>query len=415
MDEVRPLVKSDIEPFIDIASRAFPGMGITSEEARDRYKKRLLASYDDGDMVLYGLYRSDILLGGMLLHDFKMNVFGQILPVGGVGLVVVSLLHKREHVAKELITYFIDHFRSREFPLLALYPFRPDFYKSMGFGYGTKKNKYRIDPNAIPRYGNKSSIRYLNSNDVPEILACFNRYAHKVHGMILGKSRMIERYFSDPNMIIVGYENDNVNEIQGYISFKFDKLEKYPVQEMVIQEFIYETREAMVELLAFLNTQHDQISRIVLSTHDDMIQYLLEDPRSDNSQLIHPVYHESNTQGIGLMYRVVDATKLFSLLHDHNFGGEDCSIRFDITDTFYPDNAGEFVVQFNGGKVRTDQDAFEVSVEMDISDFSSMVMGVVSFKKLYEYNRTQISDLVYLEKITRLFRSDEPPVCLTFF
>lgn len=413
MDEIKPLVKNDIEPFIDIARRAFPGMGITSEEARGRFKKRLLASYDYDDYALYGLYRDKTLLGGMLLHDFEMNVFGHILPVGGVGLVVVSLLHKREHVAKDLITYFIDHYRSREYPLLALYPFRPDFYKRMGFGYGTKKNKYRIDPSAFPRYGKKSNIRYLNADDAPEVLACFNRYANKTHGMILGKSRMIERYLLDPARIFIGYEKDS--EIKGYISFKFDKLEDYPVQELVIEEFIYETREAMVELLAFLNTQHDQISRIVLSNHDDMIHFLIDDPRSDSNQLIHPVFHESNTQGIGIMYRVVDVKNLFSSLPDHNFGGESCSIRFDITDTFYPDNAGEFVVQFNDGRVRTDQHTFDVNMEMDISDFSSMVMGVVTFKKLYEYNRTQISDTAYLEKITRLFRSDEPPICLTFF
>jgi len=413
MDEVRPLEIDDIDPFMDIATRAFPGMGITTPEARDNFKKRLLASFDFDDYGLYGLYRDGTLLGGMLLHDFEMNVFGNIIPTGGVGLVVVSLLHKREHIAKALITYFIDHFRSRGFPLLALYPFRPDFYKRMGFGYGTKKNKYRIDPIAFPRHGTKSNIRYLHSNDAAEILACFNRYAHKVHGMMLGKARMIERFLSDPTRIIVGYQEDEV--IQGYLVFKFARLEDYPIQEIVIEEFIYETRDAMVELLAFLNTQHDQISRIVLNTHDDMIHYLLEDPRDDSNQLIQPVYHETNTQGIGLMYRVVDSTKLFDFLRDHNFGGESCSIKFDISDTFYPENAGEFIVQFDEGRIHTDQDSFDVKIEMDISDFSSMVMGVVSFKKLLQYNHAQISDITYLEKITRLFHTDEPPVCLTFF
>jgi predicted acetyltransferase len=146
-----------------------------------------------------------------------------------------------------------------------------------------------------------------------------------------------------------------------------------------------------------------------------MLHYLLKDPRNDSSQLIPPVFHETNTQGVGLMYRIINSKKLFIALGDHDYGGESCSIKFDITDSFYPDNAGDFVVHFIKGLVRTDGESFDVTIGMDISDLSSMVMGAVSFKKLYQYNRVQISDIAYVEKLARLFRGEEPPVCLTFF
>lgn len=34
--------------------------------------------------------------------------------------------------------FYLRHYRERGTPLTALYPFRPDFYRSMGFGFGTK-------------------------------------------------------------------------------------------------------------------------------------------------------------------------------------------------------------------------------------------------------------------------------------
>lgn len=41
--------------------------------------------------------------------------------------------------------------RDEGLALSALYPFRPDFYGRMGYGYGTKKAEYQLRPEAFPR------------------------------------------------------------------------------------------------------------------------------------------------------------------------------------------------------------------------------------------------------------------------
>jgi predicted acetyltransferase len=55
-----------------------------------------------------------------------------------------------------MMLYFLRHYREQGAPLVALYPFRPDFYRQMGFGYGTKMDQHRVKPSALPRGPSKS-------------------------------------------------------------------------------------------------------------------------------------------------------------------------------------------------------------------------------------------------------------------
>ena len=72
-------------------------------------------------------------------------------------------------------------------------------------------------------------------------------------------------------------------------------------------------------------------------------------------------------------------------------------------------------VHFEGGRAILHRDSYDVAVELDISDFSSLIMGAVTFKKLYEFDRALISNSEYIEQVSRIFRSDTQPICLTRF
>ncbi len=151
MSHIRPLPDHDLDAFVAIVARAYPGIELHTPAAREQFKERARQqSRDDPAIRLYGLYRDDRLLGGMRLFDFDLNLFGQTMPAGGVGLVATDLFHKKMHVARDLLRFFLRHYRERRTPLALLYPFRPDFYKQMGFGYGAKLNRYRFRPRDLP-------------------------------------------------------------------------------------------------------------------------------------------------------------------------------------------------------------------------------------------------------------------------
>ncbi len=86
------------------------------------------------------------------------------------------------------------------------------------------------------------------------------------------------------------------------------------------------------------------------------------------------VFHETNTQGIGIMYRVINIPKLFEDLKDHDFAAQTCRLKLQIKDSFLPENEGSYFIWFTQGKaLLVDEDASDVTLSMDISDFSSLM------------------------------------------
>ncbi len=57
----------------------------------------------------------------------------------------------------------------------------------------------------------------------------------------------------------------------------------------------------------------------------------------------------------------------------------------------------------------------DVEVRLDISEFSSLLMGSVGFRKLHTFGLAEISDDRYIDTVDRLFRVWEKPTCVTRF
>jgi len=417
VSEIRVLSVEDFDAFVNILVNAYPGWKIApkDKEGKERVKQRLLEAHQEEPTITgYGLFRDGVLQGGMLFHDFRMNCLGTRIAAGGVGQIAVDLLHKKEHVAREMMLYFLRHYRERGAPIAMLYPFRLDFYKKMGFGYGTKMNQYRVQPTGLPEGPSKAHIRYLDKDDRQALLDCYNRFLSRTHGMIEKSERELTRLMENPQHQIVGYEEDG--QILGYLVFTFEHGENWLINDICIREFIYESRTALSELMTFLHTQADQIRHIIFNTQDEFFYYLLLDPRNGSPTLIPDIYHESNIQGVGLMYRVIHAQRIFDLLGEHNFGGQTCRLKLTIEDSFLPENAGSVFLRFEDGRLHLMDDRdYDVEVCMDVAEFSSLLVGAVNFGSLYKYGLAEISDPGYVGTIDKVFAVEDKPICTTAF
>ena len=420
MSDVRRLTEAEYEPFVRIAANAYPAWGVHSAEDRQRMVERLVTRAADPSVRHYGAFREGALLGGMALYDFTMNVYGAQVPTGGVGMIAVDLLHKKERVAHDLVAFFLERSRARQAPLAALYPFRPDFYKHMGFGYGAKTSEYRVQPAnlGLPQGSSKEHIAYLTGADLQPIFECYQRYQAQRHGMMQRSEADFARRLADSDHTIVGYRRDG--RIEGYLIFAFKQVQpdNFLANDLYATEWIYETPAALGELLAFLHSQSDQVRQIVVRTQDEHFHHLLRDPRDESGEIIPHVVlaHVTDTQGVGIMYRVLDTAGAFRALGAHNFSGQTCRLKITLTDSFFPSNAGSVAVHFDSGVARVAEDGnAEVEIRLGVAEFSSLLMGVVSFKSLHAYGLAEISDPSWLETVDRLFLAMEKPMCLTAF
>jgi predicted acetyltransferase len=412
--EIRKLVKADIADLVEVVANAYPAFGASTAEARERLYTRLRDRLDN-PVPYYGLFEGEMLLGAMRLHDFTMKLHTAKVLVGGVGGVAVDLAYKKEKVAREMVLYFLRHYRERGAPLTALYPFRPDFYRHMGWGYGTKLSQYRVAPASLPR-GSKQGVRFLAKGDWEKtaVLDTYHRYLEQTNGMFVRTRADIDELFGNLANKIVGVHDGK--KLRGYLIFRFEKVEggSFLQNDIVVSELIYETPAALRGLLAFLHTQDDQIRQVIFNLLDDDFHYLLHDPRSSD-RLLPPVYHESNVQGVGLMYRVIHLERLFGALREHDFGGQSCRLRLTVRDSLLPENEGSVLLVVENGRLRLGDGEPEVAVTLDVADFSSLIVGAVSFAHLYRYGLADISDAAWVDKVDRLFAVRQKPVCLASF
>ncbi len=417
MELIRRLREEEFKEFVDIVVNAYPGWGFNTLEDRQKLEEKLIRTQrEDTAVNFYGFFRERELLGGMRLHDFKLRLGSQKVDACGLGLVAVHLMHKKEKVAKEIVTYFLRHYRERKFPIAMLYPFSPEFYKRMGFGFGTKMNQYSIKPKNLANGGSKSGVRFFREEDKQLLLDCYARITENTNGMVDRSGAELNNILILPQNKLAVYLKDG--RIEGYIVFMFKKASQDNglKNDIFIKEFLYENTEALRSLMTFLSTQEDQINRVIFNTLDENFHHLLLDPRDSSDNLMTQVYHESNLQGVGLMYRVTDTRVLFEALRDHNFNNQSCKLKLNIRDSFIKENDGSVIVHFIGGKaVLSEVSEYEAEVDLDIADFSSLIMGAVGFKALLKYGIAKLSDSKYAEIVDRIFEMPEKPICLTLF
>lgn len=414
---IRALEEKDFKEYVELVGNAYPGWRIITAEDKQKLEERLLKTHrEDPAVAFFGYFRDGKLLGGMRFHHFDMNYSGVKIKAGGLGLVAVGLPYKKEKVAKEMVLYFLRYFREKGVAITMLYPFRPDFYKQMGFGFGTKMNQYRIKPKAFPKGNTKRHVRLFDVSDRQQLLDCHNRFALAHHGMIEKTQAELDNVLSVSENKLVVYKAEG--KIRGYMLFTFRKAAESNllINDIFVKEFIYENRDALEELLTFLHSQEDQINRVVFNTPDESFHHLFSDPLDGRDNLFTSVYHETNIQGVGLMYRMVDTKALFCSLKDHNFNGQSCKLRISLRDDFLEDNNGTTVIHFIGGKAHTDNDSsYEAEMQIGISALSSFIMGTVSLKALLDFGLAGLSDESFAPIISDLFVVPHKPYCTTLF
>ncbi len=418
MNKIKNMPQKDFDKYIEVWADCYPGMNITTKEEKKRIKDRIIKRSKDKRMAWWGMYQGSEILGGLILYDYTMNLFGHKVLVGGGGNLAVSIMHKKEHVGRDLMRFFFKHYRKQGSPLAALWPFRPDFYRKMGCGIGSKGHVYKVKPSDLPCGKSKKHVRFMEKADMKAVNECYNRYVDRTNGMIEETLASRRIHFELAKSVkYVGYEKNG--RIEGYMMFRFERGNpaNFVDNHIKVTDLIYESPEALLELMTFLNSQFDQISRVIIHTNDDDFHNLLKDPRNDTGNLTEPVYHESHVSGVGIMFRVLNTRELFKILSGHDFGGQTVRLKLTVADTFLKENDGSLVIHFENGKpeIKTKSAKHDVELKLDIADFSSLLMGAVGLKSLYNYGLVRISKADYLESLHRLFATEEKPICMTSF
>ena len=422
---VRELKSGEYGEFVDIVSLAYPGMKLSAKKDKENLEKRLKLSVkeSEGDVSAVGIFEGEELLGGALYYKFKMNNRKEIVPMAGIGLVAVSLLKKKEHVAKDLLQHFLEYFKGKNYEIASLYAFSPEFYKKMGFCFGTRFFCFKGKPSSFTNYKVKSHLRYAVLKDADKLHKCYDLFARKNHGMFLRKKKNFEKSLKEGAVKYLVYEDGG--RIKGYMAFGLKNTwkENFLREQMDVHIMIADEADVIREFSTFLHTQKDQIDRIEVDAYDPDFIHLLSDPRDGSENLRPLVAHQVATDNTAMMYRILDAKKFIERIVKSR-GKSDCPpFKLKITDNFISDNSREINV-FPDKAIISDKGNANIIIKVDIMNLSAFLTGVMKLQKLHSYGLIEVSiadhkknsvDSLFLKKIDNYLGHNEYPICLTPF
>ena len=417
MSEIRQLTLPDLPRTLEIRQKAYPSFEGLSPDAQQRSLERLAQQLEQTHLTLYGLFRDDELAGVMKLYDFQMNFMGQIVPVGGLSGVAVDLAHKKKGVAREMVEFCLRHYEERGYPFTALYPFRPDFYRQMGFGFGSRIYEYRVDPAGIRAdRADRQHLYHATGDELDELQACYDRVFRRTHGMMAHSLFLFRDYHDQLANHFLVYRPQQ--KVEGYLIYRFHRLseDNFLRQQLEVREMMYEHPAALAALLAFLQAQADQVEQIRIISHDPTLPYRFHDPRDAPHRLFPSVNHQIGIVGLGLMYQLTSLTNLLHSLRDHRFGQADLRLRIVLTNAFLPEQNGDQWIQIEGGKATlAAAGTADASLHLQMADFSALLLGCVSLTELHRLGLASLSDDSWLPAVDAVFRLPQPPTCITRF
>ncbi len=416
MREIRKLGLEDIEAYTKIAYLAYPSFKDFSDPGIEEYQAGIEDSLkNDKNVHFYGMFQENKLLGVMRLFDFEMNYHNKMVKSSGLGYLGVDILHKKEKIALEMVKFYEELYKSKGTYITSLLAFRPDFYKPMGYGIGTKMNQYRIASEFIPNFDLASDLRLVETReDFEKVFACHKEIVQSTHGMIM-KIYDEKRDLREDNNIQVIASYDRENKVEGYLAIEFEntKADNLFQNNIYVLELKYKTPLVLKKLLSFLSRQKDEIQTVIFNTKDENFHYLFSNPLNDTNNYIRYGNIESNTQAVGMMYKVVDVYKAFEDTSHRRYNDLTLGVRFVLVDD-YDSSKKEYIVNFKDGYVDLANKGYDVSLELKLSDFSSLFMGAVSLKGLYNLGLLEISDLKFLNPLDLGFYSDKPKCNIDF-
>lgn len=349
----------------------------------------------------YGAVLDDRVVGRTAVVRMKMNFRSAIIDLTGIGMVLTDMLHKKERVCKTMLKHFIDESLRQGVNIQYLSPFRPDFYKKMGFGYGSTMYRYRIPTASIPSIGAKSELSYFTKGDRQAFLDCYSRHFERTHGEVTRIEFFLPNHLGGGKRTVVRRRGNGI--ISGALVFTCGEN-----RELIVNEMIYEDVETLHAFCAFLHSQADEFHWVLLNTPDEYLYYLFNEGTNGLSGI------EIGKCEVDNMFRISNVAGLFADLKAVNFNDRNITVGIHILDSFVPANQGRTVVQFIDGYSRViDGGSATPSVEMtiDVSNFSSLMVGAIDVAALHRMGLITLSDDSKLDELAKLFALGAKPLC----
>ncbi|MBW4521633.1 MAG: GNAT family N-acetyltransferase [Scytolyngbya sp. HA4215-MV1] len=406
----------DLPQIVNLERLAFAPLQSNTEIERDWFPQGLNPPGRRQFLAIEDLTRLGI--GVYTQIDLALFIESQEFPTMGIAGVAVAPEGRKQRIARLLLEHALDHARTRQIPLIMLYPFQHGFYRQLGWAWVGRVHQYPVACRSLPLYPERFGIiPYDPEQHQSALQQIYQQSAARHNGWLKRQSSHWQsRLARNHGREIYCYVESG--KLLGYVVFQFNFPETPLFQSLglVVQEWVALTAEAYRGILGFLAALEDQVEVVVWNTYpEDPFPYLLKEQQRHRVAGQHsPLYgltHRFGEMGGGFMWRLADLTAAFQLRPIQS--GSAFTLTFQIDDPILGEQT--LTVNFAAGQMQIVKKVAPAILKTSIAHLTELFCGLRRSTELVWTREIEFEgDRSLLQKLDIAWQST-PPFCWDFF
>lgn len=212
---------------------------------------------------VYGIKDDDQLMASVTSIPFKVNFFGKIFKMAGIGNVMSAPEYLQSKGIDTLMKQAFNDMYQNKVTLSYLGPFSFDYYRRFGYEQVFEKLQIELPFEKLIRYpkpmmGHLRRFKYNQAQEViGELFAAKNTAGTVVRNSWWWKNLSL---WSPDDLLAVFYDETDV--ITGYLRYECVE------NDFIVRDMFYQTPDAFLGLMHFINKHRSIYQKIVIESSD---------------------------------------------------------------------------------------------------------------------------------------------------
>jgi predicted acetyltransferase len=370
--EIREASADEIRPVAELWMHTFPGERTVAERMAVLESGGIHGGIETVRVAVEG----SRIAGALKTIPFTQYVRGARFRMMGLAAVGVAPFARRRGVAAALCREALVVARDRGDVLSVLYPFRPAFYRRLGWALAGELHSYRFAPEALRATG-EPDVDLAGPSDLARVRDCYRIAAAASNGLIERDEAMWTLHLNsgDAFTFVTGGER-----VSGYMIVRYGTSRRADQRPLHVRELIALDGESYDRLVSWIPRQQDLWRRVRYDAlPEEQFGHRLLDPRPPSYRSARWLWAETATILRGPMVRVLNVEKAIDQRREW---GQVSPFAFTLTveDRELPANAGPWRVESDGDRVRIEPGAGSrgdgsSAVRIDVGAFGQLFVG----------------------------------------
>jgi len=388
---------SDARALAELWDQAFPGERSVAERTR-----QLEAGVPYGGLDASWLEEGPTgIVAAFKALRLVQWVAGAELPMLGLAAVAVAPGARRRGLGRRICREALRVGRERGDVVSVLFPFRPAFYRKLGWGSVGELRSHLFPPEALAEDAGAAAVRPPNAADRAGLMECYERVAARSNGPIRRTPAIWAHHLGRPNTHAFVYERDGV---RGYLIASMGRGRAPDLRVLRILELVAEDDAAYRALLGWISWQRDQWRMVHYDARpDEDFAERLDDPRPPRFRYTRELWFPTGRILAGPMLRVLDVEAALAARPRWGNGALALTVEIEVEDAELPENRGPWHITLEGdaARVRRARGARpDARLATDASTFAQIYAGELSPGRARRLGRAVIDgDVATLDRL----------------